>query len=140
MFIRYNKPWPPAKESWPREEKGFTHLTNGNTMLLIVYLLVGYFLFLSLNFWKKTLWKSKHWTKWPFQKHQSNQPYVTIGVKIYDKNIIFTALSSYADLSVSVHLQNICIHHQWSQSEIQSVFVTGCPELFHLAGFLNESL
>ena len=87
------------------------------------------FSFFECKFLKKT-WRT-------YQKHQSNQPYVARGVKISDKNIIFTALSS---LGVSLHQQNICICHHQSQSEIQLIFVTGCPELFHLAGFLNESL
>ena len=61
------------------------------------------------------------------------------GVKIYDKNMIRT-LSSYTELSISFHLQNICIHHLRSQLEIQLIFIAGCPDLFHLAGFLNMFL
>ena len=50
------------------------------------------------------------------------------------------SLSSFVDLSFSVHLQNTHIHHHQSQSKIQLILITGCPELFHLAGLTNKSL
>ena len=82
-----------------------------NTVFDCLY--VGYFYFLSLNFWKRRCDKAST----EQSDHSKNvEPYVTRGVKFYDKNIMFTASSSFADLSVSVYLQNIRICHYQNQS------------------------